>query len=178
MIYIGLIIVGVLLIVLFIILIITIIGGSNTNKNDVYVDGGYNIETGLKENLSGKIFVGTEHNGAETYLMYGVGRNENIMPVNIYNLNHGQSYQYVNESEIYIGRDINRNNLRNFLYISDDGAISKVHCRILVNSSDAFVEDMNSSNHTYINGKITNGRVKINRGDIIKIGKTKLKIEV
>lgn len=177
MIYIGLLIAGISLIISLIVLIITIFNGNKNNKKDVFVDGGYNIETGLKEDLSGKIFVGIESKSADTYMMYE-GGTQNSVTINIYNLSKGQNYQYVNVHEIYIGRDANRSKTENYLYIGGDGAISKVHCRILVNASEVLIEDMHSSNHTYLNGSMIHARERINRGDIIKIGRTKLKVEI
>lgn len=176
MIYIGLIISGLLLIILLIMLIVTILQEDENSKKDVFVDGGYNIETGLREDLSGKIFVGANQESADTYLMQESGKSSHII-VNIYNLNQQQKYQYTDQAEIYVGRDVDKSNEKNYLYIGGDSAISKTHLRILADVSGIFVEDMNSSNHTYVNGRKIRTRVKIDRGDIVKIGRTKLKIE-
>lgn len=70
---------------------------------------------------------------------------------------------------ITIGR-----NLENDLHI-DNLSVSKNHARI-VREKDAFVvEDLKSTNGTYVNEKIV-AKQKLNHGDVITIGKHSLEV--
>lgn len=56
-------------------------------------------------------------------------------------------------------------------FIADNTAISRSHCNIHTVNGEYFIEDTNSTNHTYINGKIINSNVKekIKNGDKIRL---------
>ncbi len=69
----------------------------------------------------------------------------------------------MNKSEIYIGRHPAND------IVLDDPLISRKHCRIFLKDEKLFVEDLNSTNGTFLNGK----RVKtaeLNEEDEIQIG--------
>ncbi|MCP5418781.1 MAG: FHA domain-containing protein [Chromatiaceae bacterium] len=55
----------------------------------------------------------------------------------------------------------------------DDDAISRRHVRIFTLMGDAFLEDLESSNGTYVNGCLTRKSV-LNDGDVIQIGQREL----
>jgi pSer/pThr/pTyr-binding forkhead associated (FHA) protein len=58
----------------------------------------------------------------------------------------------------------------------DDPLISKKHCKILFNEDGHFqIEDMDSKNSTYLNGKILKKPAVMNYGDRIIIGDTILR---
>ncbi len=73
----------------------------------------------------------------------------------------------INKSLFRIGKE------RSFVdyFISDNTAISRSHCIIYNENNECFVEDTNSTNHTWVNGKLVpaNTKVKIVSGDKIKI---------
>lgn len=56
-------------------------------------------------------------------------------------------------------------------FIADNTAISRSHCNIHTQNDEYFIEDTNSTNHTYINGKIvtSNVKVKLSSGDKIRL---------
>ncbi len=56
-------------------------------------------------------------------------------------------------------------------FISDNTAISRSHANIISEQGEFFVEDMNSTNHTFVNGAMITGnqKVKINEGDKIRL---------
>lgn len=56
-------------------------------------------------------------------------------------------------------------------FVADNTAISRSHCNIHTESGEYFVEDTNSTNHTYINGKIidSNVKVKLTSGDKVRL---------
>lgn len=56
-------------------------------------------------------------------------------------------------------------------FIADNTAISRSHANIHTENGEFFVEDTNSTNHTYVNGSIisSNIKVKLTSGDKIKL---------
>lgn len=56
-------------------------------------------------------------------------------------------------------------------FIADNTAISRSHCNIHTENGEYFIEDTNSTNHTYINGQIVNSntKTKIKAGDKVRL---------
>ncbi|QMT33099.1 FHA domain-containing protein [Conchiformibius steedae DSM 2580] len=50
-----------------------------------------------------------------------------------------------------------------------DGRVSSHHLDLYFDGNQLFVEDANSTNGTFINGKRTNGRTRLNRGDVLQL---------
>ena len=75
-------------------------------------------------------------------------------------------------SKIKMGRDKSNN------IVVDDKMVSRSHCLIQKIKEDYFIKDLNSSNGTYVNALRvpTNKYVKLEKGDIIRLGKTELSI--
>lgn len=66
--------------------------------------------------------------------------------------------------EVTIGRNKN-----NDIYLNDP-YISKNHCKIGFRDDTDYIEDLESSNGTYLNGKLIKGVHALNHGDRIKLG--------
>src|SRR6187399_3152371 len=49
-------------------------------------------------------------------------------------------------------------------------AVSRQHARILYDDGEYFVEDLNSSNGTYVNGKRISGRTRFSERDTLQVG--------
>ena len=60
--------------------------------------------------------------------------------------------------------------------ILDDTYVSQIHARIFARGDSFFVEDLGSTNGTYLNRKRVAGPTELQRGDRIKIGKTVLEM--
>ena len=58
----------------------------------------------------------------------------------------------------------------------DDQYASGNHAKIIVKNNEIVIEDLNSTNGTFVNDKKINGRVKLFSKDIVTIGTTKLKV--
>ncbi len=71
---------------------------------------------------------------------------------------------YSIEEEISLGRH-NDNDI-----VLKDPYISKHHFRIVKDENEYFIEDLNSSNGTYVNGERIIDVKKLTYGDIIKVG--------
>lgn len=79
-----------------------------------------------------------------------------------------QEIQFDNLKEITIGR-----NSKNDLVIPHN-TVSKKHARIIKKNSNIMIEDLNSTNGTYINGKLLRGKQVLKQFDTIMIGNTKI----
>lgn len=60
----------------------------------------------------------------------------------------------------------------------DDPYISQVHAEVIVNDGRIFVNDLDSTNGTFVNGKSVNGKQELYTGDKIEIGRITFKVIV
>lgn len=56
-------------------------------------------------------------------------------------------------------------------FVGDNTAISRSHCNIHCDNGEYFIEDTNSTNHTYVNGKVitSNVKTKLVNGDKVRL---------
>lgn len=57
-----------------------------------------------------------------------------------------------------------------------DTYVSQVHARIFRRNGQFFVEDMGSTNGTYLNSRKVAGPTPVNRGDRVRVGRTELEL--
>ena len=60
----------------------------------------------------------------------------------------------------------------------EDRFASGVHARVYGRGARYYVEDMNSTNGTYLNGRLVEGEAELNDLDELKIGDTELRFEL
>lgn len=60
--------------------------------------------------------------------------------------------------------------------VLDDTYVSQVHARIFARGDSYYLEDLGSTNGTYLNRKRVSGATELQRGDRVKIGKTVLEM--
>ena len=60
--------------------------------------------------------------------------------------------------------------------ILEDNYVSQVHARIFAKDGSFMVEDLGSTNGTYLNRKTVDAPTELRRGDRVKIGKTVLEM--
>jgi hypothetical protein len=60
--------------------------------------------------------------------------------------------------------------------VLDDPYVSQVHARIFANNGSLMVEDLGSTNGTYLNRQRITAPTELQRGDRVKIGKTVLEL--
>ncbi len=60
--------------------------------------------------------------------------------------------------------------------VLDDSYVSQVHARVFARGDGFVLEDLGSTNGTYLNRRRITGPVEVGRGDQIKIGKTVLEL--
>ncbi len=61
--------------------------------------------------------------------------------------------------------------------IQDDTFISQLHARVFAQDSEVYVEDLGSTNGTYLNGQKLSRAMPISKGDRVQIGATVLEAE-
>lgn len=71
---------------------------------------------------------------------------------------------------VVIGRDPREADMA----VEGDKSISRRHCRLFGEGAACFVEDLNSANHTYLNGEMLTAPMPLKEGDILKLGTVEL----
>ena len=89
------------------------------------------------------------------------------------NIGNGETFQCVIRDILTIGK--RGPNYQAKLQL-EDSAVSKLHCRILVDGSTLYIQDMESTNHTYVNGEMITSMVRLVSGYQIKIGNSTYEI--
>jgi pSer/pThr/pTyr-binding forkhead associated (FHA) protein len=62
-------------------------------------------------------------------------------------------------------------------FIVDAGLVSRVHCRLSAGATEIEVEDLDSTNGTFVNGERVDGRRSARAGDRIGVGRVELVVE-
>lgn len=57
----------------------------------------------------------------------------------------------------------------------DDASVSREHCQIEFNGTQAVVADLGSLNHTYVNDKMVMQSAELNHGDMLRVGNVRLR---
>ncbi|WP_418752147.1 FHA domain-containing protein [Frisingicoccus sp.] len=92
------------------------------------------------------------------------------------NICTGTSYRYRFCGKMYIGREPFGTSPDRMLRIKEDAWISKLHCMIYEEGHRLYLADLNSRNHTFVNEQKIEVPVVLKNGDVIRIGKTELKV--
>jgi hypothetical protein len=58
------------------------------------------------------------------------------------------------------------------IVLSDDSYVSQLHARLFQQNGESYVEDLGSTNGTYVNGKLISGATRLRRGDQVQFGQT------
>ena len=77
----------------------------------------------------------------------------------------------IGNSPFLIGRDA-----KNHLCLSGDRAVSRLHCAILVTAQGMVIEDLKSSNGTYVNGRHVTGVAPLPVPSLLTVGRTRLSV--
>jgi diguanylate cyclase (GGDEF)-like protein len=86
--------------------------------------------------------------------------------VTIYGARLGSKYDLERERpQTTIGRDVTAD------IVIEDDSVSRVHCRVIPEGDDWVIEDLNSTNGTYVAGHAV-GRATLRDGDQVKVGST------
>jgi FHA domain len=58
------------------------------------------------------------------------------------------------------------------IVLGDDTYVSQLHARLFQQNGEGYVEDLGSTNGTYVNGKPISGATRLRRGDQVQFGQT------
>lgn len=135
------------------------LGGANMDDGRMSSDSNY--FKGMSDSLKKTVVIG-----------------ENMRPssqlglcVNFYNDTTKESFRFVIDGQLIIGRSTGRG-----IMTVNDSSVSSTHCVITLRGRKLFLSDLNSTNHTFLNGKQINQNAELFSNDVIKIGNTKLEI--
>lgn len=80
---------------------------------------------------------------------------------------------WLDKSEITFGREMD-----NAVVFNDDSAVSRYHARIVLADDGYWLEDLGSSNGTFVNGQRLESAVLLGNGDQFKIGTTVMSVNL
>jgi hypothetical protein len=60
--------------------------------------------------------------------------------------------------------------------LPDDTFVSQLHARVFRKGDAYYVEDLGSTNKTYVNGRAISGPTALRRGDVVRVGSTDLEV--
>jgi hypothetical protein len=86
-------------------------------------------------------------------------------------LEEGDEFQ-LNSAPVTVGRGG-----QNDLVLSGDDFASARHARIEVRGDGVWVQDLESTNGTYVNGARVMGAQRLDPGDVLRVGETDLRVE-
>lgn len=90
--------------------------------------------------------------------------------IQLYEVNTGNDYKTYLEKELLIGRT--PGNSQGSVLILNDKMVSQKHCRIYRQGEQILLQDLGSTNHTWLNGGLVEGAVPLTYGDKITVGQS------
>ena len=93
--------------------------------------------------------------------------------VTLKNLASGKNYSFAVGKSFTVGRNEKLCDLKITL---EDGYISGRHLRFINHLGEIYVEDLHTRNGTEVNGKKISTRIRIRRGDVIKMGRSRFQV--
>ena len=86
-----------------------------------------------------------------------------------------KEFRYPLQNSVTLGRVAKRGA---DIVLDYDPTVSAVHCRISVERGEFYVEDLNSSNKTYLDGIQVEGRRNLLSGSCLRLGKLEMIVEI
>jgi len=177
----GVILIVLLLLILLLLLLIKRSGSiqkRHTGKSGAYVTGkGLNIyladrmitDTGLK---------GFGEDNSGTLLTGGGRKSEACKWIYLISLTTGIQYACRISDLLGVGRQNVGYAYREYLEITEDPTISKVHAEIIRNGRDFYLRDIGSANHSWVNGQLVTERIRIKSGDILTLANSQFEVQI
>lgn len=76
------------------------------------------------------------------------------------------TYAYtITEQETLIGREQKMSD-----YLVDKSFVSRIHCKLIIENGELYVENTSSTNHTFLNNMKVEGKAKLSDGDELALG--------
>ena len=131
------------------------IGGADTNRGYISYDNNF--------------FKGT---GSYQHETVAIGMSASLKPITFTVNGSAPVTAPMRGGQLILGRENAEG-----VYAVADRSVSKRHCRLYRYSGGLYLEDLNSSNHTYLNGSYVGSAVPVKAGDVIRIGSTQITIQ-
>lgn len=96
--------------------------------------------------------------------------------VRLYQLYTGRCYDAYLENTLQIGRAGSQKG-NTPVMILDDPMVSKKHCMLYRRGDQILIQDLESTNHTYVNGSCIQGAVPITHGDHLSLGRSQYQFQ-
>lgn len=171
-------IIAIIVLVLFLIHIATLVirgtGKSHSYNQTIFLSGGrYAGET-----QGGQYRIIDEGIEEENTVLNGkraVTSSFSLVYIRLYQLYTGKCYDSSLEYTLQIGRS--GENSTGAVLILDDPMVSKKHCMLYRRGDQILIQDLESTNHTYVNGCRIEGAVPITHGDQLALGKSQYQFQ-
>lgn len=111
-------------------------------------------------------------NGATVILMDESGRNYTLNLVDV--SNPAKIFSAPLYGKVVIGRKREEVDI----CIDYDSSVSGKHCSITLADGKFYLENLNKSNGTYVNGERVSNEVEISSGSVIKMGRVQMRVEI
>lgn len=144
----------------------------NQSKS-VLVKNGMDVKKQVLGDEKGDYFTGNLEKQGTYYVNPAV----TVWRIAFDNLITGQRILMDFTRQMWIGRSGAGWNQAAKMILSGDEKISRNHCTIYESGGVLCLQDLDSSNHTYLNGKIITNAVYLQNGDVICIGDTQLRVQ-
>lgn len=83
-------------------------------------------------------------------------------------------FRYPMDNHVIVGRNVDMVQIA----IDYNLTISGRHCEFYIKNNRFFIRDMNSSNHTYLEGKIVKDEMEIVSGNTVRLGEVEFSVEI
>lgn len=164
------------LVVIFFLLRIGIIGSRNSQLDiRVIVNGGMDIDrhVGMTKNTG---LIGFENDPSGTLIVATNQKKEGIY-ICFINQVTGRRYGCRVINTMIVGR-VNTRQINDFLEIPEESSISKNHLSVMRDGNHLYVQDLQSTYHTWVNEIYLEGQREIFNNDRIRLGGAEYRIEI
>lgn len=144
-----------------------------SKNKKVFVKNGVNVKKQVLGEEKGEYFTGNLENEGTYFVNHAM----KLWRISFDNFRTGQRTYMEFSGQMWIGRGSASQNSNVRLILSGDSKISRDHCTIYDAGRSLCIQDLKSSNHTYLNGKLVSSALYLKNGDVIRMGDTELKIE-
>jgi len=147
----------------------TVMFGKKKNKNT----GEQNVNSFYESDEEATVFVNRYEDEEKTSFFWETNEREYVVRLTDV-MNPEKTFTMKVNDSVVIGHSAALSDV----YIDHDRAISRKHCRLVRHGNEYFLQDMDSSNGTYVNGsRIYREEKAIYDGDLIRMGRVELKFE-
>lgn len=139
----------------------------------VLVKNGVNVKKQVMGGEKGEYFTGNLEKPGTCYVNYAMPTWKIVFD----NLNTKERVYKEFSRQMWIGRTGSEQDGLVKLILPGDEKVSRNHCTIYESNGTLCLQDLNSSNHTYLNNSMIRSAVYLQNGDVIRVGDTQLRVQ-